>query len=344
MTTTLENQAEMDFVLSLRRQWATKVFPNLRREFEALPPTGETGNHVYLIRELPSYRLFSWLERGSQKMLWRAVATAVDGAAPAANIESTSTLTLDPALQLPDWYTRYEIHVQPGGVWSSNRNALIYELGAKLVMLGENEDYAFHRLFTDTAIPTRDYARIVDLGCGFGKSTWPFKQKFPDADVIGVDLSAPCLILAKQRADERQLVITFIQADATATPLPAGTIDLVTATMLIHEMPEDELKKLFSETARLLAPGGQVRILDFQFTGDKFRDFAMIEHGTRNNEPYLPPMMAANLAQMATAAGLENVRWRAFDERGDGLLPSDQWPSRSEWHFPWAVLEATKPL
>lgn len=344
MNTTLEIQTELDFVLSLRRQWATRVFPTLRREFEALPPTGESGSQTHLIRELPSYRLFSWLERGAQKMLWRAVAAAVDAASPAANVNSTSTLTLDPALQLPDWYTRHDIHVQPGGVWSSNRNALIYELGAKLVMLGENEDYAFHRLFADTAIPTRDYDRIVDLGCGFGKSTWPFKQKFPDADVIGVDLSAPCLILAKQRADERQLGITFIQADATATPFPAGTVDLLTATMLIHEMPEEELKRLFIETARLLAPGGQVRILDFQFTGDKFRDFAMIEHGTRNNEPYLPPMMAANLVQMATEAGLENVRWRAFDERGDGLLPSDQWPSRSEWHFPWAVFEATKRL
>ena len=343
MTTTLESRAELDFVLILRRQWATTLFPSLQREFQALPQTDRPGKHTDLIRELPGYRLFSWLERGSQKMLWRAAAAAIDATTPSTKVEGASILTLNPALQLPDWYTRHDIHVQPGGVWSSDRNARIYELGAKLVMLGENDDYALHQLFVDTAIPKRDYDRIVDLGCGFGKSTWPFKHKFPGADVIGVDLSAPCLTLAKQRTDERQLGITFIQADATETPITAATVDLVTATMLIHEMPEDELKKLFTEAARLLVPGGQVRILDFQFTGDEFRDFAMIEHGIRNNEPYLAPMMAANLAQIATAAGLENVRWRAFDERGDGLLPANHWPKRSEWHFPWAVLQADKP-
>ncbi len=340
---TLENRAELDFVLTLRRLWANTVYPTLRREFDAQSPTAKMGEEIATIRDLPSYRLFSWLERGSQKMLWRAVTGAVDASPPAAQVDCASTLTLDPALQLPDWYTRCDIHIQPGGVWSSDRNARIYELGAKLVMLGENDDYAFHRLFVDTAIPKRDYARMVDLGCGFGKSTWPLKQRFPDAEVIGVDLSAPCLTLAKERADERQLGIAFIQADATATPIPANSVDLVTATMLIHELPIDELGRLFAEAARFLAPGGLVRILDFQRTGDAFRDYAMVEHGTRNNEPFLPPMMAANLAQMAAAAGLENVRWRAFDERGVGLLPSDQWPQRSEWHFPWAVLEAEKP-
>ena len=73
---------------------------------------------------------------------------------------------LDKALRLPDWYTDWDIHVQPGGVWSSGEAAAVYEAGAKVVMLGQNDEYAFHRDFVASAIPARSYGRIVDLGCG----------------------------------------------------------------------------------------------------------------------------------------------------------------------------------
>jgi ubiquinone/menaquinone biosynthesis C-methylase UbiE len=280
-------------------------------------------------------------------MLWRATADAValdesrltDGdSAPGA------ALTLDPSLELPDWYTEWDIHLQPGGVWSRDSAATVYELGAKLVMLGENDDYKIHRLFTETAVPRRPYRRIVDLGCGFGKSTWPLKKRFTDAEVIGIDLAAPCLRLAVRRANAQGLAIHFRQANACATGLDSGAIDLVTSTMLVHELPLDVLREVFTEAARLLAPGGMLRFLDFHRTGDSFRDLAMLEHGIRNNEPFMPPMLLADLTAMAHEAGLHGARWVAFDERARGRLEELQWPARSEWHFPWAVLEAEKPI
>jgi len=346
MTLALDDQAALEFVLTLRRRWADTLYPAVHDELAAtgLPLPADPAGLAPLVHSLPSYPGFSWLERGSQKMLWRAVTDALSAGAPACSETAAgSTLQLDPNLTLPDWYVEHDIHVQPGGVWSEDQNALVYELGAKLVMMGENDDYAFHRSFVDTAIPKRSYDRIVDLGCGFGKSAWPFRQAFPDAEVIGIDLSAPCLKLAKRRADERGLPLRLIQADATDVPIEAGTTDLVASTMLIHELPLARLPRLFDEAARLLKPGGLLRFLDFQFTGDPFRDLAMIEHGARNNEPFLPPMMQADLVAMAEAAGLEAVRWRPFDERGPGVLDADHWPTRREWHFPWAVLEAEKP-
>jgi ubiquinone/menaquinone biosynthesis C-methylase UbiE len=232
--------------------------------------------------------------------------------------------------------------VQPGGVWSGDIAARVYELGAKVVMLGDNDDYKFHRLFVETAIPPRAYRRIVDLGCGFGKSTWPLKNAFPEADVIGIDLAAPCLRLAVEKANAQNLDIVFKQADAAATGLADKSADLVTSTMLIHEMPLEALRSAFAEAARLLAPGGLLRFLDFQRTGDAFRDLALREHGVRNNEPFLSPMMDADTIAMATDAGLVNARWTAFDERDIGRLPSAAWPERPEWHFPWGVLEGEK--
>ncbi len=343
MQTALADRAGVDFVLALRRRWADTLYPAMGRQYrERLGD--RTVTEEADVRALPAYPWFSWLERGSQKMLWRAVMDALDSAPgePAAEA-AEAAVELDPALSLPDWYTDWDIHVQPGGVWSSERAAAVYEHGAKLVMLGENDDYAFHRVFVETALPERQYRRIVDLGCGFGKSAWPLKAAFPDAEVIGIDLAAPCLRLAARRASQRGLDIRWRQACATATGLDAGSVDLITSTMLIHEMPLSALEALFVECARILAPGGVLRFLDFQFTGDFLRDMAMKEHGARNNEPFMPGMMAADMTTLADAAGLVEARWVAFDERGAGRLQTLAWPARSEWHFPWAVLEAEQP-
>src|SRR5688572_25397178 len=146
----------LDFVLALRRRWADTLYPHLRLEFDVstgVHQPGDISDTARVVHALPTYPWFAWLERGSQKMLWRATADAVafdesrltDGdSAPAA------ALTLDPSLELPDWYTEWDIHLQPGGVWSRDSAAAVYELGAKLVMLGENDDYKIHRLFTET--------------------------------------------------------------------------------------------------------------------------------------------------------------------------------------------------
>ncbi|WP_303810145.1 class I SAM-dependent methyltransferase [Sandarakinorhabdus limnophila] len=350
----LADRAAVDFVLSLRRRWADTLYPAVRAEWDAADaeptaaPAGIAPPGIALaVHALPAHAWFAWMERGAQKMLWRATADAVANNSDELANEPASLgptrLELDPDLLLPDWYTDWDIHLQPGGVWSGPTAARVYELGAKLVMLGENDDYGFHRLFVETALPRRDYRRIVDMGCGFGKSAWPMQQAFPDAVVTGVDLSAPCLQLATARANARGLAMVFRQADAADTGLEAGSFDLVTSTMLIHEVPLETLAAIFREAARLLRPGGLLRFMDFQPTGDAFRDLAIIEHGARNNEPFMPPMLAADVPAMAAAAGLINVGWTAFDERGAGLLDGLAWPDRLEWHFPWAVLAAEKP-
>jgi ubiquinone/menaquinone biosynthesis C-methylase UbiE len=345
ITPASDQQARLDFVLTLRRRWADALYPALRRQYDEAD--GEPGSDAAVtarVHELPAYRWFAWLERGSQKQLWRAVGDAVAADPPARRLDGNgpARLELDPDLVLPRWYTDWDIHVQPAGVWANDAAADVYELGAKLVMLGVNDDYTFHRAFTATAIPRRAYHRIVDLGCGFGKSTWPLKRAFPEAEVIGIDLAAPCLRLALDKSNALGLAVTYRQADCRATGLDAGSVDLATATMLIHELPVPAIAETLQEAARLLAQGGLLRILDFTRTGDAFRDLAMREHGERNNEPFMPGSIAADLPAMARAAGFRDAAWVAFDERGGGRLPTLAWPQRPEWHFPWALLEATR--
>jgi hypothetical protein len=118
--------------------------------------------------------------------------------------------------------------------------------------------------------------------------------------------------------------------------------------MLLHELPPEPLAQTIQESARLLAPGGLLRMLDFRYTGDPLRDHVLTGHSARNNEPFMPHAMTADTLEICEAAGLVNARWVAFDERPHspkpGRLDDLTWPSRTDWHFPWAVLEAEKPV
>lgn len=349
---TLDERSAVDFVAGLRVQWARNVYPALVTEAgEEGRRSGSLDQASEFLRSLRLYPWFSYLERQQQKMMWRAAGDTVlrRRAELLGALEEASTntggacLELDPELVLPTWYTDVDIHIQPGSFHADEASAFIYELGARVVMLRDNDGYKFHRLFCETALPDIPGAtRVVDVGCGFGKSTRPLVARYPDAEVVGVDLSAPNLKLARAEAVTEGLPIRFKQALGSRTGLEAGSVDLVTGTMVLHEMPRKEIEATLREAARLLRPGGVLRFLEFWPTGDHLRDATVYEHAERNNEPYFRDLFATDTAAVCAELGLTAHGWIPFDEREKGLTPRGREP-REEWHFPWAVLCATKP-
>ena len=347
---TLDERSAVDFAARLRRAWAHTVYPAVIDELTSTRETPRTIDEATeLLHSLPIYSWFSSLERIQQKMMWRAAsntvlrrrtelldAVDVTGAADPGNVR------LDPNLQLPDWYTQYDIHIQPGSVYTDQASALIYELGARIVMMRDNDGYKFHKLFCLTAMPDVPAARlVVDLGCGFGKSTRPLRDRYPKAEVVGVDLSAPNLLLAHAEAVAAGVHITFQQGLASRTGLPDNSADVVTGTMVLHEMPQEEIAATIRECGRILRPGGSLRFLEFWPTGDLVRDVTIYEHAERNNEPYFRDLFASDTADFCRSAGLAGHRWVPFDERGEGLRP-EGCGKRDEWYLPWAVLCAEK--
>ncbi|MEV0730953.1 class I SAM-dependent methyltransferase [Polymorphospora sp. NPDC050346] len=347
---TLDERSAVDFVLNLRKRWADTVYPALTQEYRATgEPAATIGDAGTRLRDLPLYPWFSHLERVQQKMLWKLAGDAVLRRADELVDQLTrperpkGNLALDAGLDLPSWYTDYDIHIQPGGFFSDDLSAYVYEFGARIVMLRDNDGYKFHTLFTDTALPDVPGAtRVVDIGCGFGKSTRPLVGKYPGAEVIGVDFAAPGLRLAHAEAEAAGLAIDFRQADGRATGIEAGSCDVVTGTMVLHEMPAEAIRETIVEAARLLKPGGALRFLEFQLTGDPLRDATVYEHAERNNEPFFHALFGSDLLEICAQAGLTDASWTPFDERTHGVRP-EGWGDRVEWHFPWAVLSATKP-
>jgi SAM-dependent methyltransferase len=93
-------------------------------------------------------------------------------------------------------------------------------------------------------------ARVLDLGTGTGLGAFLVARRFPDAEVVGVDL-APRMVEEARRKTPPELAgrVTFQQADASQLPFPDAAFDLVTLANMIP---------FFDELARVTSPGGWI--------------------------------------------------------------------------------------
>ena len=58
-------------------------------------------------------------------------------------------------------------------------------------------------------------------------------------------------------------------ADIGATGLPSGSVDVVSLSLVIHELPPAATREVAAEALRLLKPGGQLWVteMDFETSG-----------------------------------------------------------------------------
>ncbi|RME35151.1 MAG: methyltransferase domain-containing protein [Deltaproteobacteria bacterium] len=108
-------------------------------------------------------------------------------------------------------------------------------------------------------LPDLTQPRCLDLACGTGDICELLAQRYPEADIIGLDLTPEMLILARERCPHSN--IHFIAADMTATGLPDAGFDLITGSYALRNAPD--LDRALAEIARLLRPGGHAAFLDF---------------------------------------------------------------------------------
>jgi trans-aconitate 2-methyltransferase len=82
-------------------------------------------------------------------------------------------------------------------------------------------------------VPLSNPRRVVDLGCGPGNSTELLIERFPEAEVIGLDSSPDMLRQARERLPNR----TFVEGDL-ATWMPQPGTDLLFGNAVFQWLPE----------------------------------------------------------------------------------------------------------
>ncbi len=103
--------------------------------------------------------------------------------------------------------------------------------------------------------------QVLDLACGTGEPAISLaSQVGPQGRVIGIDVNAELLAVARDRAQQRSLTnIEFRQADAHALPFPAETVDLVSSRFGV--MFFDDIARALGEARRVLRPPGRIALL-----------------------------------------------------------------------------------
>ena len=91
---------------------------------------------------------------------------------------------------------------------------------------------------------------VLDLGCGAGV---PVAKKLAErVSVVGVDISATQVALARQRVPEA----SFINADMMAVAFLPETFDGISAFFSLTHLPRDEHAAMLRRIAAWLRPGG----------------------------------------------------------------------------------------
>jgi ubiquinone/menaquinone biosynthesis C-methylase UbiE len=94
--------------------------------------------------------------------------------------------------------------------------------------------------------------RVLDVGTGTGLVAFAISARFPEADIVGVDLSEDMVAEARRKTPpELASRIRFDQADAARLPFADESFDLVALGNMIP---------FFDELARVLAPGGTLLV------------------------------------------------------------------------------------
>ena len=226
------------------------------------------------------YQLWGSSVYTSQDFLWEGVGETVDRVKPEFEEKwrrlekkksKRGSLHLDSDMKIPEPIASREIHRQPGGYFHAESDdeltaPLLYFASIELyrtakglgtgAKTGEPGMSEFITGFAKDKFPGLDPKRILDLGCGPGTETLGFKRLFPEAEIHGLDLSAPFVKFGHLWAEEQDEEIHFHQGNAADTGLPDDHFDFIVSHILFHETSDEILPQIMKEAHRLLAPGG----------------------------------------------------------------------------------------
>lgn len=113
------------------------------------------------------------------------------------------------------------------------------------------------------AVPIADSGALLDVGCGTGSLALAMTRRWPNREVVGVDIAPPYISYAQVREGSGQLV--FDVADACKLPYPDATYAASAAQLVLNFVSDPE--KALREMRRVTRPGGTVIASVWDFRG-----------------------------------------------------------------------------
>lgn len=200
-------------------------------------------------------------------------------------------------------------------------------------------DRSLHLSFY-ASLATTETTSLLDLGCGTGTITMHIAANMaPDARVVGVDLSAKMVEIARTRAPGA----TWVEGDLMDPPV-SGSFDLIvicfhTVQVLLRD---EQLAACFAAVRRLLAPGGRFAFdlyqpnLDWLAQVDPGPAIARVFTDARGRVIEVVEDAARYDAQARVLSG----EWRLRDQATGQILPVEPIIQRVRQFFPADIRRA----
>jgi ubiquinone/menaquinone biosynthesis C-methylase UbiE len=206
----------------------------------------------------------------------------------------------------------------------------------------------FHRAMLSMLSENNFYPkRVLDIGSAGGLSAIKLSESFPEAEIIGIDLSPYMLsgiilydhyilvikhdqffthnpLVAKFQLDTKlSLVsakksITYLHAAGEDTTLGPGDVDLVTICLVNHELPSAAAKAIFDECYRILPAGGAFALMDMDPDSESFQKLASNPFAFtafKSTEPWIQEYISMDLRKTLESSGFTNIRVKSNSPR-----------------------------
>ncbi len=153
------------------------------------------------------------------------------------------------------------------------------------------------------ACPVSDGMAVLDVGCGTGTLLERIGRS--GCGLWGIDASPAMLGHARRRLGPRA---ELHQGSAERLPFPDGRFDVVSFTMVLHELTDTVRGAAVREASRVVRPGGRLLVVDYAAEAAR----SLLGRASR----------AAAIAIEWSAGGEHWAGYRSFVVRGgvDGLL------------------------
>jgi SAM-dependent methyltransferase len=158
---------------------------------------------------------------------------------------------------------------------------------------------------------------VLDVGCGTGSTTLAFARRVgANGRSVGVDISAPMLTLARERAERERLPATFVCADAQVHAFEPESFDAIVSRFGV--MFFDDSVRAFANVRGAARAGAELRFVAWRSAADN----PFMTAAERAVAPFLPNLPARDPdapGQFAFADGgrvrriLEASGWTEID-------------------------------
>jgi SAM-dependent methyltransferase len=240
---------------------------------------------------------------------------------------------VNPDLDGPAYCDDVEWHLMPGGWDGFDLSMLMFRSGVVPHIFSKGgyaavdvgvDIFAQRMTVLDQLPATREYKRIYECGSGGTPTLAMLRKKFPDAELVGADLSGAMQEAGHKMDKQMGINVHLKQEDCRATSEPDNHYDAVVAYAVFHETPDDVCRDIMAEMHRILAPGGYMLISDpGPFRALTPYQAVLYDWETENREePYFGASIRRNLPQI-----MRDVGFATASEYGVG-----------NGNYPWVTL------